>query len=450
MRRSVWIGSLSAATLAITAALVGGGAVTTANAVDPVPQPAGQLVYSSDALGDTWSYTDAGTTTTQSLTTAVGSCIVAPSSSGGPLVTISGNAFGVPGLASHSLGVTQTATSANCNRVNINKVKVGTSNVTQTETLTLALNNAAGGTFNTPAFGASKATSATLDMEYKDDAKVQADLYDGATLVGTYKVFADEDARPASLPADWGFCKTRTEEDGYDSTGTKDNCPWTLTPNLNGAKYFDKVVLTPLAGWFSVEGGGDWGVDAAAHRTTFDIVNFYDGTLACNASTGSVSSDGSVTAGTVNRLANGDPAASCQLIPYTLTAGDGSLTFHKPLLGTQSTAQFQVDLTRTITPDPITHVIALPIPQLQVNWEDAAVNSGVATVVDLTSCPAALYNPAAGTFDYAGRGADQSPLAGWQYACQMSEQQDPQIDGSIVVTSHIYVTGDMIIGGVKK
>ncbi len=461
-RRSVAV--LSGATLAITLAMAGSGALSTANADGPTWLPSGILTLSTSSgasSGDGWTYSD-GTTTSlpQVLTTPTGSCVLTPA--GGPLVNLSAT-NGVPGFASHSIGVTQTATSSLCNKVNINKTTTKTSKgtpvtTTTVESLTVAINNSTTGGLYDPTFGGFMATSTHLDLELRDDSTVTAQLFDHGvalpTASGVFTLIADEDAPPATLPDHTKYCRTSTDEDGYDYTGKRDNCGWDIAPGLN----FDSVVLTPVAGSFSLEGGGDYGSTAAANRTTFTLVKKYDGTLAKCDGTSSATTfgSGSVIGATLTRLANNDPTQACAPLPYTLATSGGYTTFHKPQ-PTGDTSQFAIAVTRhwALAPNPV--------PAAQVNWEDGlpgddglgnhtlqwCVLGAIGGVAANTDPNLTAYVPTNIASPLPPAATDQSPDAlagkpGLQYACIYKQSPVFNLgDGSLTQTDYIYFTGDI-------
>jgi hypothetical protein len=458
MRARVWIATLTGATLAATVGLVGSGTLSTANASGPTWLDAGTLTLSttaSTATGDGWSYSDGTTTTpTQFLTTPTGSCVLTPTS--GPLVNLSAT-NGVPGFASHSIGVTQGPTSSQCNKVNINKTTTKTSTgtyvtTTSVEALTVALNNlpASGGTpagsLYDPTFGGLMATATHLDLDLRDGSKVTAQLFDHTTALpsatGAFTLIADEDAPPATLPLNTVYCRTTSGEDDYDYSGTGDNCGWNIAPGVN----FDSILLTPVTGAFSLQGGGEFGSAASSNRTTFTLVKKYDGTFAtCDGkSSATTLGSGNVQGATLTRLANNDPSQPCAPLPYTFSTTDGNTTFHKPQ-PTGDTSQFAIALTRYWPKAPN------PVPAAQVNWEDISNSNlnipwcvaGAITSVDANNLPTSIASP------LPPGATDQSPDAsggkpGLQYACIY--KQSPVLnltDGSLTQVDYIYFTGDI-------
>ena len=459
MRTRAWITVLSATALTTAVTVVASGSMSTANATGPTPQPAGTLTLATatgTATTDAWSFdnnTPADTTDDVSQPVAAASptsCFMAAASAAGPLVSVAGvgPAGSATGFAAHAIGVTQSATITRaCSTVGVVKVGSGSTATRVSESLTVSLNSGAGGAFADPTFGGYQATAASLDIVAQDDSKVTATTYLKGVPVATLNLVADEDAPPATLPAGTTYCRTSTSEGGDDWTGTRASCPWAI-----GGGNFDSITLTTTQGNFSLQGGGEWGANAAAHRTTFSLVRFFDGTLNCNAGTSTVT-DGNVTSATIQRLDNGDPTQACTLIPSTLSTSGGTVTFHKPLTS-QTTAQFVVTMQRTIAPGA-GGVVQLPIDSLTVNWEDAAAAGGTATVDFLTQCPASLgtspnFNygaiPTTAFDTVTGAPGDMSPLTGKQYACVLQETPQPQLDGSVIVNDTVYLTGDMIIG----
>jgi len=449
MRARVWIATLTGATLAATVGLVGSGTLSTANASGPVAQPAGTLALTttSGAGVDGWSFTKAGNVSgtpdaTQPVGAVAGTCTLTPTT--GPLVTLSGMngaATSPVGYANHSIGVTQGVTNSSCAKVNINKTttKVGKTNVTTTsvESLTLALNNGAGGPLSDPLFGAFQASGATLDLEVHEGTQVQAavSLAGGAPTVYTLIAYDADDAKPSVLAANTTWCVI--EDDDEHNATKADNCSWTI-PGPN----FDKVVLTPVAGWFSLEGGGDWAAASGDHRSTFSLVSFYDGSLNCtnqNFAAVPASDSGRITGVALTRLDNGvSTPEGCVAVPYTL-ANDGSVaTFHKPNIAGQASAQFAVTVTRTwLSGAP------LPVPAPKADWEfgEGAISLGL--------CPVGLVgaydsNGVPTSLDYSKVGADQSGKPDKQFACVYKTTSDyDNSTGSLTVVDYIYFTGDI-------
>jgi hypothetical protein len=449
MRARIWIATLTGATLAATVGLVGSGTLSTANASGPVAQPAGTLALTTTTgTGvDGWSFTKAGNVSgtpdaTQAVGAVAGTCTLTPTT--GPLVNLSatnGAAASLVGYATHSIGVTQGVTNSSCNRVGINKTtsKVGKTNVTTTsvESLTLALSNGADGALYDPLFGAFQASGATLDLEVHEGTQVQAavSLAGGTPTVYTLIAYDADDPKPASLPATTTWCVIA--DDDEHATNQGDNCSWTI-PGPN----FDKVVLTPVAGWFSLEGGGDWPASSGDHRSTFSLVSFYDGALDCtnqNFAAVPAADSGLITGVALTRLDNGvSTPEGCVAVPYTLANDGSAATFHKPTVAGQASAQFAVTVTRTYASDA-----PLPVPAPLVDWENgegklalALCPVGLVGAYDSSGVPTAL--------NYSNVGADQSSKPDTQFACVYKET--PTYDnttGSLTVVDYIYFTGDI-------
>jgi len=459
MRARVWIATLTSATLAATVGLFGAGTLSTANASGPTAQPAGTLALTTTTgVGvDGWSFTKTGNVSgtpdaNQAVAAVAGTCNLTPTS--GPLVNLSatnGAAASLVGYAAHSIGVTQGVTNSACNKVGINKTttkpaKGPAVTTTSVESLTLALNTGPGGALSDPLFGPFQASGATLDLEVHEGTQVQASvsLANGAPTVYTLIAYDADDSKPtAPLPPNTTWC-TIADDDEH-ATAQGDNCTWTI-PGPN----FDKVVLTPVAGWFSLEGGGDWPAASGDHRSTFSMVSFFDGTFAACDGTDSQTTfgGGTVKSADLTRLVSGEPS-QCNPLPYTLDTTAAGTTFHKPT-PSGDTSQFAIALTRTYAapvPNPVKAAI--------VNWEDGTAGEdgqgnhslafckpGLIDSVDANNLPVGIH--------YANLDAvtdDQSPKDGLQYACVY--QQLPVYNlqtGSLTMTDWIYFTGDVRFG----
>lgn len=443
MRARTWITGLSATALVTATVVVGGGTLSNANATGPTAQPAGTLTLataSGTATTDAWTY-DAGTADTSDdvtqpvAATSSTSCLLTPTS--GALVGLtgtSGSSAAQVGFVNHAIGVTTSATVAPaCGQVNTTKTKTGkTTYVTTNESLTIALNNSPTGALGNTFTTGDQATSATLDIAAFDDSNVTATTYLAGSPVATYYLIADE-FTPKTLGANTTFCLTP-----YMLTGKPGLCTW----NIGGGN-FDSITLTSTAGWFSLNGGGEWGASAASHRTTFSLVSFFDGTLDCTTANVATANGGGagITGVALTRLDNGNPAQGCVALPYDLGVDGSTATFHKPNVDSQSSAQFAVQVTRHYAaPAPY------PVPVPLVDWEDGQGSHSLAL------CPAGFIggidgngNPTAVNFASLTTANDQSPNNGIQFAC-VYKPGTPNYnlsDGSIDITDSIYFTGDI-------
>ena len=456
MRAKTWVSAVSASALLTTAVVFGGGTLSNANAAGPTAQPAGTLTLATGngpwtSAGDQWTYdnntpADTSDDVTQSVSSAAPtSCYLAPVT--GNLVTLSasGVAGSQPGYAvmadgwktptySHAIGVTQSATvSSSCSRVNITKVGTGTTSTKVPEALTVALNGSA---LASSVFGPMQASATSLDVSAQDDSKVTATLSLHGAAVGSFFLVADEDTFTGTPAPNTTYCKTSEAEGGDDWFGTRGSCTW----NISGVN-FDSITLTPTQGWFSLQGGGEWGPSAASHRTTFSLVSFYDGTLSACDGTESATTFGSgtVTGATLTRLVSGT-ATQCNPLPYTLSGDSGTTTFHKPTLS-GDTSQFAIEV------DGLQPAPTNPPAPLQVDWEDAtgAHNLGYCAAGSITAIgPAPSYLP---TVDYGVVSAqpDQSAVkAGQQYACVYKQSSTLNPDGSLSTADWVYFTGDVV------
>ena len=295
--------------LALVAALsLAFAAMTAASAV---VVPAGTLsLHVADGVGVFTYDPTSGANQTQTLTPS--RCEVSGS---GNLVDLSGSDRGI-GLVGSSIGVKSGgATGTPCGRVDT------------TENMSLTLDNVP------------NAISVELDLELKGNANVQIEIKLGATSLGVYEVRSGssivagegvEGTTPAPFTlsltdsAKTGNCRNASDS-GPDSGGN-DNCRISIVPSGE----FDTVVfLQPLAGEFSLEGGGD----AGTSDTIFNLVESFEGELGCPSNgDNSDTDDGGLVEGTIIRHENTD-GSECILKPYSLTAtesdenGDPSITF---------------------------------------------------------------------------------------------------------------------------
>ncbi|MGD9954872.1 MAG: hypothetical protein AB7O74_15655 [Candidatus Nanopelagicales bacterium] len=420
MNARAWIASLSGATL-VAALSVVTVAVPAADAAPPVEVPVGTLTLSTGSV-DSLVYDKGTTSTADDITQDVGKsgkCALSPAS--GPLVDWSAaGSSNVVGFYNDSIGVAQKSGSGSSG--------TSCSRVSGSESLTLALPRTTGGAYDT-FFGVAFANSATLDIEMKgEDTVVRADLTLGGASAGTFYLTSnddDEDDRSVNDRPNTTLCNAGETDSGPDS-GSRDNCDWTISDVR-----FDTVRLSSEHGSFSLEGGGDYGAQAGAHRTTFSMAVLADGTIDCNTSTGPVTSTtGDVSSVQVNRLDNGDGSA-CAPLPFTLRTDAGSATFHKPG-DTQGSAQFTLSLTRTVP-------ASSGIDPLTVDWEDGT------PVYDLPWCKTGLKTGS--TFNYSVLTAadDASSITpGIQYACQFG--LDPTFnedDATLTIVDSVYFTGDI-------
>ncbi len=418
MKTRAWIASLTVATVAAALSVVT-VAVPAADAAPPVEVPVGTLSLSLGAI-DQFTFdkgtADATDDIVQPIGAVVGKCTLTPTS--GPLAAFSATG-GVPGFYRDSIGVAgptgSNAYGRECARVS----------KTPAETLTLSLPRTSGGAYDT-IFGQAYANAASLEVEVKGDAVVQATTSLGGTPTGTFYLRDGDEHYRSTPPALPNTSTCSANSPGYgDDDGERDNCTW----KISGAK-FDSITFTVLRGAFSLEGGSDCR-STAVRTSTFSLVVEADGLLNCGATTPGVTSDGSISDVAITRLENGLATdGTCVGIPFTLRADGGSTTFHKPAT-TQGSAQFTLSLTRTIP-------ASSGIDPLTVDWEDGT------TVYDLPWCKPGLKTGA--TFNYAAlTPADDasSATAGIQYACQYDLDPTFSDDGTLTIVDSVYFTGDI-------
>lgn len=294
--------------LALVAALsLAFAAMTAASAIIV---PAGTLsLHVANGVG-VFTY-DPTTGANQTQTLTPNRCEVSGS---GNLVDLSGSDRGI-GLVGTSIGIKSGgATGTPCGRVDT------------TENMSLTLDNVP------------NAISVALDLELKGNARIQIEIKLGATSLGIYEVRSGssiiagegvEGTTPApftlSLTNDARTGNCRNASDSGPDSGGNDNCRVSIVPSGE----FDTVVfLQPLAGEFSLEGGGD----AGTSDTVFNLVESFEGELGCTTENNQATDSAGSVVGTIIRHGNTD-GSECVLKPYNLTAsesdedGDPSITF---------------------------------------------------------------------------------------------------------------------------
>ena len=222
--------------------------------------------------------------------------------------------------------------------------------------------------------------------------------------------------------------------------------------------------MKAVQGSFSLEGGGDGQVVTqavplvtpttptvwpASKASVLELVDGYEGTLACGGTTPLEPQDGDAPAVVVHRLNNvGD--AACTEVPYFLGNGSRYAQFLKPL-DSQTGAQFVWEVTWRLPYAATTSVL----PQLTLDYETATP-----VRVNLGWCPDAGTLPV--TAPWTGGYStdqllatnpvlipDQDEYPGKQFACVISRDAKV-IDGGSAgsaddyVLSHdvVYVLGD--------
>lgn len=455
----------SAAVLTLTAlSAVNGTASATVNNPPPAPvQPANTTGLPPGGLLTL----ETGTTTGANIVKYFANASSATPTSTQPLINVTGNckmdttnqpllAFGGSiaagafssanvGLQNGSIGVADKLTKPNCQRVSTAAGEA------------LRLDVTVGDASATPPV----ATSAYLDLEIKGNARVQAVAYLGTTQVGVYELqsgntIGSATPLPAGAPSTpatvCGKPQTTMIDDRNDDDGGPDNCRWPIsTPSWLGADdgvAFDSLVLTPVNGSFSLEGGAD-GYVLPVPPAGFPIkASFFElagGVLPCSAKTDVVpgSAGGNVPdvfIAQLSTLATGDPCSTGN-VPFTLTNGTNSITFLKNL-AQQPYAQFVVNPTWYV---PI--VAGVPVTtNTQVTFPNGGaqtVNLCPGPVFDLPLPPHVLLSIS----DPLNPAKDMDPITGGvQYACRADRSETVVTIAGIdynKVVEQIYLEGDV-------
>ena len=341
------------------------------------------------------------------------------------------------GLASYqsgSVGVKEKKSGTSCYQVN----------AVTTEQLSVGL-GAGVATLVSPT---AVASSAYLDLELKQSARILATLSLGNDVKGSYELQSGATIGQPKLAGTTGepFTCNNPADSGPDS-GVNDNCRWPISvPSWTGTDdgvFFDTISLKAVSGAFSLEGGGDGTVLPQSPTSTpnASIVEIVDGTIGCGGQTRTEAATGDEPRVVVRRIDNVG-GAGCAAVPYSLANGPQFGQFLKPL-ATQPSAQFVWDLTWLMPQAAGT----TDLPDVKVDYETPDA-SGASPLVTLGWCPDATYT-STGTF--AGYSPaqvaalpDQDDYAGTQYACIVSRTAT-SVDGSpdrVRVNDLVYVLGD--------
>lgn len=210
-------------------------------------------------------------------------------------------------------------------------------------------------------------------------------------------------------------------------SGPANNCRWVIDA------VWDSLELRTLAGEWSLAGGSDFGVDAYANNTLFQLTQA-SGILDCGDTT-ITSGDGSETALANGRRLDNASGSACVPIPYQIESTGSDVTFLKELLG-QPDAAFVFDVTWVV--ENATSLATIP---LTVHSFDGV------TYFDLDLCVGT------GTFDLGGNLTslvgvpDLDPgQPGNQYACVVSQDIDWISFQTIQLRQTIYLEGDWTAG----
>lgn len=329
--------------------------------------------------------------------------------------------------ASGSIGVKEKKSGTSCSQVG-----------SPSETLELSL-----GARLKAAYPQAMASSAYLDVELKQSARIEASAYLGTTLVGTFELQSGTTiGQPPLTAGAQPFVCTGSADSGPDS-GANDNCRWPISePTWLGADdgvNFDRLSLRAVNGSFSLEGGGDGTVLPTSPKPGTEnasIIEVITDTITCGGETRLEEADGDAPAVRVYRLQNAG-TETCVAVPYVLAHGSGFAQFLKPL-NTQTSAQFIWDLTWKDAPTPGSSAL----PEVTIDYE-----TGASAQVQLGWCPNATYTGGVFNGYTAAQVAtlpDQDEYPGTQYACLISRtarsvDADPD---HVSVNEKVYVYGD--------
>lgn len=370
----------------------------------------------------------------QTLAPAV-DCGIAQGAASARFLTVSGatrTSF-TEGLASYqsgSIGVREKKSGTSCSQVNS----------PPSEQLRLSLGAGVSGVVGSAAL----ASSAYLDLELKQSARIVATLSLAGDTQASYELQSGSTIGLPPLTTTTAFPCNNPADSGPDS-GVNDNCRWPISvPSWLGPDdgvFFDAITLKAVNGAFSLEGGGDGTVLPQSPTSTpnASVIEVIEGTITCGGQTRTEAANADEPQVTVSRLGNVG-TTSCAPVPYALSNESQGAQFLKPL-DSQTSAQFVWDLLWQFPQQPG----STSLPDLKIDYEIPAPG----TTVDLGWCPDPAYGPGGQFLGYgAGLPAsatDQEPdLDGVQYACVISRDAQSLDGDPDVVGSHdrVYVFGD--------
>lgn len=330
------------------------------------------------------------------------------STNNGSVMTFGGGP-GRVGLRQGSIGIIDSGSGESCGQVNA-----------PSEKLVLTLPGKA-------------ATSAVLDIEVQKDAVVTATMTLGAgpAVVRTLR----SGQATVGATGDFFSCRPGSTSSAPNS-GVTDNCRWVIDDVL-----FDRIEFTALQGQFSLEGGGDGAVPVnpiagnpqeptgSAWPTTMTYFAMADG-INCTDNVTLVGS-GMVPTVTIDRVTDLD-GASCTVIPYNLSGGNGEFTFNKPVGA--ANAQFYIDVAWK----------AVPGGDVKKTTIDYLYGGGE---VELDWCPEVVFGANGGplTVLQAAGLPDQETSSGStakEFACILSSASTAPSGGYITINQRIYLLGD--------
>ena len=248
----------------------------------------------------------------------------------------------LPGFGPTSIGVYDGPKGTPCSRVS----------TYANESLTFAL-----GADTRGIIGANAFDRLELDIEVKGNARLELTMYIAGSIGRTYElrtgssVVSGVGLNPnadGTLPVSDAAnrivnCSARSDS-GPDS-GPSDNCRWIIS-DLG-----QTFTIRPLAGEFSLEGGGDWGGTLAYdNNTLIFLTHVEEGDLACGGATGQIP------------IGDGSAAAACRTFgPPTSTAFCPSIHYvFRDIVGATKGCEFikgpgqqlAASMTITFPPEP--------------------------------------------------------------------------------------------------
>jgi len=252
------------------------------------------------------------------------------------------------GFGPTSIGVYDGPTGVPCSRVSILKKA--------TETLGASLGSKV--TNTTYGYGANAFDRLELDIEAKGNVKLKLTvklavpglpdrkrdyyLLTGSNVTG--EISPDGFEADGSNPI---FNCSAASDSGNDS-GASDNCRWIIND------WGQSFTITPLAGEFSLEGAGDYGL-AGDKRSFIYLANIESGPLNCGDSVSASISDAEYC---MVSLLERDENAECKAVPYALLYNEDRCEFYSTT--DQLIANVEVVYEAEPAPTPVTGPPPMP------------------------------------------------------------------------------------------
>lgn len=357
-----------------------------------------------------------------------------------------GSGEALPGFGPTSIGVYDGAQGVGCYRVSADAF----------ESLTFGLGSFT--TSPTGPIGANAYDRIELDLEVKKDAKVILTTYIAGSISRVYELRSGASIVPGegldpALDGTWPeadpanrIVNCRARSDSGPDSGPSDNCRWII--NDLGQTFKIEAVV----GEFSLEGGGDWGADAADAYDNNSVIYLtwvVEGVLKCGGTTPTI--DVGAGEGGSCVVAGPPPPPSggvCPSVSYVLRSFDDTQKGCEFIKAPGS--QYVASMTITFPYEPRTELDS--VPPTTVEFSDGA--GGLVTYSPVPFCTGTVGGTAVNpTINEVLTGTTRppgftdvipgTPIVDW--ACileQTVEHKGPLLNPQMQVTQRVLFWGD--------